>query len=129
MRNNLLELQKYIRNIDSDIPNSVHFMECGNKMESIFQVLRESVVRYDLPSFYYSHSNIDARTHQDGIQKVEHRVKEIYQFLDKHWDKHTWRLHEVHFHTNFGQYVNCVYTCASELDECLEKILKENFCA
>lgn len=133
MRNNLNEITIALNVIDNnpricmnfldhpdllaqDIHNlHLHVRSTNNKttkMDIIFALIRSSVLQYNYPN---------------SIDMLESKVREIYTFIDSRYDKYVWILHEVHFHTNFGQYVNCPFTTASEISEVLNKIIGDYF--
>jgi len=134
MRNHLTDMRKILNYVDNDVRLSLNFLndprltinelgeigalviptkpEAISKMDIIFGLIRATVIQYDKPPDRF---------------EIEKRVKNIYLFLDTRYDKLMWPLHDIHFHTDFGQFVNCPYTTASEISEVIEKILGEYF--
>lgn len=130
MRQNLTDLITFLDRIDNNPQHCMNFLndplkiatriELMNfehpdkvtKMELIFGLIRGTVVHYDNPI---------------SREDLEDKVKKIYLFIDSKYDTYQWRLHDCHFHTDFGHYVNCTYTTASEISEVFNKILGINF--
>lgn len=133
MRNNLTDIRKYLNLLDTDPRMCQNFLDDPrlvladmgkisaltqptdhviHKMDIIFGMIRGTVLEYDKPRDQF---------------ELEDRVKKIYIFLDGRYDKYLWQLHDVHYHTNFGQFVNCTFTTASEISEVIERILGEYF--
>lgn len=114
MQHHLVYLRDALHSLDLNPTMSLQFWSKPElKLLSIQDILRFSI------------------HHQDRIMESEDcdaKARTILEGLDgKNWHNCTWRLHDCHFHTNFREYVNCPQTCISEIEECLDKILKENY--
>lgn len=113
MKNHFQHMKSYLDHIDEDSDRAVQFMSLENKMDRIVRnLLAASIVKYEL-------LQADA--------EIEKRIRIITEYLDSHFYNFTWPLHDCHFHTNFETYINCPFTCAAEISECLNKISKEYF--
>jgi hypothetical protein len=52
------------------------------------------------------------------------RYDQAMNLLHDHWWGNTYPLHDVHFHKSFEDYVNCPFTCLTEVIDCMDKILQ-----
>lgn len=133
MRNNFNDVTLFLNNIDNDPLACMNFLEhpellvrnianihlhlrqsgeALTKMDIIFAMMRSTVMQYNYPK---------------DVNELEAKVRELYMFINDRYDKYIWRLHDVHFHTNFGFYVNCTFTTASEISEVIMKMMGEYF--
>jgi len=58
-------------------------------------------------------------TRAELITKYEQSLNLLYD----QWWGNTYPLHDVHFHRNFVDYVNCPYSSLTEVIDCMNKIL------
>lgn len=114
MRQNLEVLKQQIDEVDSEIIYAESWLFSTNRKNLFLPMLQRNILAINKPN---------------GADEFHSKMKEILSFLDERFYANTWPLHDVHFHKNFEEYVYCPYTCLNEISECLEKILKEYFCA
>jgi hypothetical protein len=112
MKHNLSFIFDALTSVDNDPAKSMHFWNNpSDKIKLFGDILMHSVVGQD---------------HLQGFE-AEQRAREIIKWIDQHYDAQAWPLHDVHFHTNFEQYINCPFTCLNEITSNIEKMIKENF--
>jgi hypothetical protein len=66
--------------------------------------------------------------HNDDCGVVDHHVNEIFDRINDVYQRtqhNCWRSHDHHFHKTLEEYVNCPITCLAEIQEFLEKMVKE----
>lgn len=116
MKANLNHICAFLNFVDKTPERAVSFMGFASKYQDFLGVVRESVVLYDSAFLRSEHD-------------LGNKMKDILNILEQNWDKHAWSLHDVHFHTNIEQFIQCPYTSASELHEVITKIINTNFAA
>jgi hypothetical protein len=113
MKQNLLFIKEGFDSFDADPQKTMYFYNNPSAKIKLFQELCQlSAMRIEGIC-----NPLDNNT----------RSVEIYEWLNTHFHKFTWSAHDVHFHTNFSEYLSCPYTCLNEISTCLDKLMVEFF--
>jgi len=112
MQHHIIYLRDTLHSLDSNPTATLEFYNRPSiKMQHVLEILKVSV------------------HHKDNVNEESdclHKAKEILEFINsKNWHHFCWRLHDCHFHVNFEAFVSCPFTCLSEIEEVLSKLLKE----
>jgi hypothetical protein len=112
MQHHIVYLRDTLHSLDQNVQATLDFFKRPEiKMQHVREILKTS-----------AHYKDCIEDEQSCITKTN----EILEFINsKNWHHHCWQLHDCHFHINFETFVACPFTCLSEIEEVLNKILKE----
>lgn len=106
----LITLSQVLKNMDDDPVACMHFWESPTGRDRVVLNLL-----MDAASIHARHQNKTMDALHASFEQAASRL------MSEFW-AHTWPTHDCHFHKSFNEFVNCPFTCLTELADCVEKI-------
>jgi hypothetical protein len=117
-----------IDDIDNNPIDSMKFYNGPLPQSHINQKTKDDAKGLLIGHILHDYEHHIQNTQDCGI--VDPQVTQILSKLNIFYLNHQhlcWPSHSHHFHTNFGEYLNCPITCLAEISEFLKKLGREMF--
>lgn len=111
----LIRLSEELRRLDVNPISSMQFWESVKRDTSVFAILHGITLE-------------QTRAGYESAEQLYYRFDALISRLNQDFWTQTWPVHDCHFHKSFAEFVNCPFTCLTELADCVEKIAMGRAC-